>query len=108
MEFYLKVKSKIEEHTEYLKAKLEHTAKSEKTDSTIDKEVVQKVPTKFRYLSILNADNSPIEEDVKSIKIIAFTHSGGSRKRKKRNKRWFLPSGLFDKGFRKICRKKRY
>jgi len=68
MKFYARVKSKIEEHT----------------DSTMD-EVAQKVPTEFRYISIVNADNSPIEEGVKSsIKISAFTHSGGSRKRKKR------------------------
>jgi len=81
MKFYARVKSKIEEHTEfYLKAK----SKIEHTDSTMD-EVAQKVPTEFRYISIVNADNSPIEEGVKSsIKISAFTHSGGSRKRKKR------------------------
>lgn len=72
MQFYKKVKSKIEEHTDF-----------------IGEDTPQKEPTLFQTLRIVNADNIPVEAGTKPsiIKIIAFTHTGGSKRKRSMRKR---------------------
>ena len=69
--FYARVRTKIEEHA-----------------NLKEEDLIQKNPTKFQSISIVTADGTPVEAGMKPsmINIIAFTHSGGSRKRKKRKR----------------------
>jgi hypothetical protein len=70
--FYTKVRATIEKYT----------------DSTMDDTSAQKEPTPFKFLDIVS-DGIPVEVGTtpSSIKIIASTHSGGSKRKRTRRRK---------------------